>query len=83
MDENIDYSFKVLEEILTLKPYTSREQVIDVGNRMLKRVTENSQYSENVKSAYKEAMSKLESLSFSEMKEIITILESDDDEDDE
>ena len=83
MDENIDYSFKVLEEILTLKPYTSREQVIDVGNRMLKRVTENSQYSENVKSAYKEAMNKLESLSFSEMKEIITILESDDDEDDE
>ena len=83
MDENIDYSFKVLEEILTLKPYTNREEVISVGEKMLKRATENPSYSENVKGAYREAMNKLESLSFDEMKEIITILESDDDEDED
>lgn len=81
--KKVDYSFKILEEILTLKEYSSREEVIKVGETMLK-IAENGAYSDKIKAAYKEAMNKLNGLSFDEMKEIINILaEEDDDEDEE
>jgi len=80
MEKKIDYSFKVLEEMLTLKKYESREQVIAAGKKMLKLAESNKNYSDKVKNIYKEAFNKLQSLSFDEMKEIIEILASNDDE---
>ena len=38
MSAKIDYSFKVLEEILTFKDYENREQVMEIGKRMLANV---------------------------------------------
>lgn len=75
MEKKIDYSFKVLEEVLLLKPYATREEVIAVADKML-NIVENGEYSDNIKGIYKEAMKKVNSLNFDEMKEIISILSS-------
>lgn len=75
MEKKVDYSFKVLEEVLTLKPYESREEVLAVANKMIEIVEEN-EYSDNIKNIYKEAMKKINLLNFDEMKEIISILAS-------
>ncbi len=75
MSAKIDYSFKVLEEILTFKDYENREQVMEIGKRMLANV-EAKDCKEEYKEIYKEAYRKLDSLNFEEMKEIIEILKS-------
>lgn len=82
--KKVDYSFKILEEILTMKEFATREEVIKVGETMLELASKGS-YSDKVKADYKEALRKLNTLSFDEMNEIIAILASDeyDDEDDE
>lgn len=82
--KKVDYSFKILEEILTMKEFATREEVIKVGETMLE-LAQKGAYSEKVKTDYKEALRKLNTLSFDEMNEIIAILASDeyDDEDDE
>jgi len=78
--KNIDYSFKILEEILMLKKYSSKEEVISVAEAMVKVADSNSKCSPAVKDSYKEALKKLNTLSYDEMKEIISILSSYDDE---
>ena len=80
--ENVDYSFKILEEILMLKEYKTREEVIKVGETMLK-IANKSNILEALKDSYAEANSKLNRLSFDEMNEIIEILSADDDEDED
>lgn len=81
MAKEIDYSFKILEEILTLKKYSSREEVMDAGKVMVDIAEKNEKCPEKLKQAYHDAYNKLESLSFDEMNEIIDILSSYDDED--
>jgi len=76
---NIDYSFKILEEILMLKKYKSREEVLELANKMLEVANNNEKCSQNMKESYKEAYNKLNTLSFDEMNEIISILSSYDD----
>lgn len=78
--KNIDYSFKILEEILMLKKYSKKEEVISVAEAMVKVADKNEKCSPAVKESYKEALNKLNSLSFDEMTEIINILSSYDDE---
>ena len=77
MEKKVDYSFKVLEEVLLFRPYANREEVIAVADKMLK-IVEEGEYSDNIKAIYKEAMKKVNSLNFDEMKEIISILSSKD-----
>ncbi|MBQ9793150.1 MAG: hypothetical protein IJW32_05410 [Clostridia bacterium] len=74
--KNIDYSFKILEEILMLKEYKNKEEVISVAEAMYKVAEKNDKCSQAVKDSYKEALNKLNTLSYDEMKEIITILSS-------
>lgn len=78
--KNIDYSFKILEEILMLKKYKNKEEVITLAEAMVKVAQSNEKCSQSVKDSYKEALNKLNTLSFDEMNEIIGILSSYDDE---
>ncbi len=75
----VDFSFKILEEVLMLKKYKNKEEVIEVAETMQRIATSNKNYSQNVKDSYKEAYRKLKTLSFDEMNEIISILSSYDD----
>ena len=79
--KNIDYSFKILEEILMLKKYESKEDVISIAKTMVNVADKNPNCSDSIKQSYREALNKLNSLSFDEMNEIIGILSSYDDED--
>lgn len=76
---NIDYSFKILEEILMLKKYKNKEEVIALAESMVKVAEKNIKCSQPVKDSYREALNKLNTLSFDEMNEIIGILSSYDD----
>ena len=78
--KNIDYSFKILEEILMLKKYKNKDEVITLAEAMVKVAQGNDKCSQSVKDSYKEALNKLNTLSFEEMNEIIGILSSYDDE---
>lgn len=71
---HIDFSFKILEKILLLKEYESRDDILRVAQTMARMAMENKDFSEEVKSSYVEAFEKLNILSFEEMKEIIEIL---------
>lgn len=71
-----DYSFKILEEILMLKKYNSKLEIVAVAESMVKIVEANKNYSQNIKDSYKEALRKLRTLSYDEMNEIIGILSS-------
>ena len=75
----VDFSFKILEEVLMLKKYKNKEEVIEVAETMQRIATSNKNYSQNVKDSYKEAYRKLKTLSFDEMNEINSILSSYDD----
>lgn len=79
VEEKVDYSFKILESILMLRTFNSKEEVIKIASAMAKVADENPKYSVSVKTSYKEACNKLNSLTFEEMQEIITILKSDED----
>lgn len=76
----VDFSFKILEEILMLKKYKTKEEVVSVAEIMQRIANDNKNYSQNVKASYNEAYRKLKTLSFDEMNEIIGILSSYDDE---
>lgn len=72
--KEVDQSFKIFEEILKLKKYSSKEEVMDVAKSMLKLALSKPNLSEELKKAYKSAVSKLESLTYKEICEIIEIL---------
>ncbi len=74
MNREIDYSFKILEEVLKLQKYKNKEEVLSVADKMLKIAQAKKNLSDELKKAYKEAYSKLQSLTFKEMNEIIEIL---------
>lgn len=80
MANQSDYSFKILEEILTLRDYENREDVLHTAQIMLDIANNNEKCSNELKASYLEAYKKLDSLSFDEMKEIINILKSDDED---
>lgn len=71
----LELSFTILEDVIMAKPLTSKEEVLDLANRAASSVEGNSKYPEVVKMAYKEALVKLNSLTFEEMKEIREIIE--------
>ncbi len=77
--KNVDYSFKILEEILMLKKYNNREEVLALAEKMVEVANQNSKLSNTIKDSYKEAFNKLKTLSYEEMNEIINILSSYDD----
>lgn len=74
MDREIDYSFKILEEVLKLQKYNNKNEVLSVANRMLKIAQSKKNLSDHLKKAYQEAYAKLDSLTFKEINEIIEIL---------
>ena len=79
-NKNIDYSFKILEEVLMLKKYNSKEEVLQTATRMVEIANSNGKCSQVIKDSYKEALNKLNTLSYDEMNEIIGILSSYDDD---
>lgn len=79
MSRQIDYSFKILEEILMFRKYSSRDEVIKVANKMIEVVNRRSDFPQKLKDAYNEALNKLNTLTYDEMNEIIDILTSYDD----
>ena len=81
MAKNVDYSFKILEEILMLKKYNSREEVLETAQKMVEVANKNDKCTQAIKDSYKEALNKLNTLSYDEMNEIIGILSSYDEDD--
>lgn len=79
MANNVDYSFKILEEVLMLKKYNSKEEVLETAEKMVKVANASDKCSQAIKDSYKEALNKLNTLSYDEMNEIIGILSSYDD----
>lgn len=77
---NIDYSFKILEEILMLKKYNSREEVVETAEAMVRVAEKNEKCTDEIKKSYKEALNKINTLTYDEMNEIIGILSSYDDD---
>ena len=72
----IDYSFKILEALLTAKEYKSREDVISTAELVARVVCFFGNLAPVWTAGYKEAVNKLKTLSFEEMQEIIGILNS-------
>ena len=73
--EAMDLSFKILETVLILKDYKSKEEVLKVIGVMRGVALEAEEYPKTVKDAYIEAYKKLEGLSYEEMMEIKEIIE--------
>lgn len=82
MSEKIDYSYRILEKFLRLKDFSSKEEVLEVAQRMIKIVADKEKYSDDVRAQYDEAYKKLNSLSYNEMKEILDLLDKEDDDED-
>lgn len=78
---NTDYSFKILESFLLLKKYENKEEVIQTCAATVSIVCQDDRFSPAVKNSYKEALRKLNTLSYNEMNEIIDILKSHDEGD--
>ena len=73
--EAMDLSFKILETVLVLKDYKSKEEVLKVAGVMRGVALDSEEYPKTVKDAYVEAYKKLEGLSYEEMMEIKEIIE--------
>lgn len=71
-----DYIFKILESFLMLKKYENREDVVQTCAATVSIVCQDDRFSPAVENSYKEAFKKLNTLSYSEMNEIIGILKS-------
>lgn len=64
-----------------LKRYSSKDDVINTGTDITNAICQDDRMNACIKSSYREAMKKLDTLSFDEMKEIIGILSSYDEDD--
>jgi hypothetical protein len=71
----IELSFTVLEDIIMLRPLTNKKDIMELASNALKKVQEGKNYPQVLKLAYKEMITKLEGLSFEEIKEIRQIIE--------
>ena len=75
--EAMELSFKILETVLILKEYKTKDEVIKVIDTMRKVASESEEYPKTVKDAYEEAYKKLDGLTFDEMMEIKSIITED------
>lgn len=76
----IDYCFVLIEEMLTLKKFKSRKEIIDACTLITQMVDRDEKINQSLKDSYKEALEKISELSFREMKELISILNTPDEE---
>lgn len=75
MKAGIDYTFKIIEEILTLKTYNSKEEMMQVAQIMCEKANAKD-CPQEYKDFYQEAYNRLSTLTFDEVKEIVDILSS-------
>lgn len=71
----LELSFTILEDVIMLQPLTSKENVMQLAKTAFEKVKVSNKYPEVIKMAYKESLTKLDSLTFEEMKEIREIIE--------
>lgn len=69
-----ELSFNIMEQILMIKDFTSKEEIMAVAQKAMEIVEKNESADDIIKKSYEEAVKKLESLSFEEMKEIKDII---------
>lgn len=74
----MELSFTILEKILLAKKYESKQQVLEYAIKSLELARNNDKMPTELKMAYLEAVSKIKSLSFEEIKEIINIIKDED-----
>ena len=79
----IDYSFNILEAILMAKEYKSRDEVISTARLIADVAGSLEKMEPDWREGFTEALSKLKTLNFSEMNEIISILKSYEENDEE
>ncbi len=73
---SFDYSFRILENILMIKEYQNKNEVIETGALVTKIICNDQRVNDVIKSSYRSTMKRLDSLKFEEMQEIIEILRS-------
>lgn len=77
----LDYSFKIMEVMLMVKQYSSREEVLSAAELTAAVACSVGNLTPLWVAAYKDAVKKLHTLKFEEMQEIISILQSYDEDD--
>lgn len=80
---NRDYSIIILDEILGYRKWRKRETLVRFADELCTKAQLIKTYPKVLKDVFREALNKVESLSWNEMKEIIQIIESDCDDDDD
>ena len=75
-----DYSFKILEAILTAKKYENKEDVLSTAELIVKVARSCVDDAPYLSTSYINALKKLQSLTFEEMAELVNILDSYNDE---
>lgn len=80
MEQINRFAIKIIQDILTLKEYKSREEVLHAGQVMLDIANKSDKVSESLKENYIEAYKHLDSFTFEDMQKIIAALKEDDEE---
>ncbi len=71
----VDFSYTILEKMLTLKPFKNREEAINAGRKMVEIAKSKEECDKNLQEAYDDAFEKLQSIeSFEEMQKLISVL---------
>lgn len=70
----VEFSYIILEQILLLRKYDNKEDVLRVAQSMARVADATKDYSAEVKNAYKDAFNRLQNLEFEDMMEIIDII---------
>jgi hypothetical protein len=68
--EIIDLSFKIVETLVAVKEFKSKDEALKMINSMCNVANSSSDYPDTIKMAYKEAVKKVEYLSFDELCEL-------------
>lgn len=75
--KHVDWSYTVIEEVLLYQKWKNRQSVMAFATKLVEDACGIKDYPEELKDIFLEAKRKLEGLSFKEMKEIISIISSD------
>ncbi len=73
------YKFEVIEHIICARPFTTKEEVLELAKKMNEIAQENNDYSDDVKEAFKSAYSEIKNgLTLENLLEIKKIIDEQD-----
>ncbi len=77
MEQNANiYKFEIIEQIICAREFTTKEEVVELAQKMRDIAVKNPDYSDSVKTAFKNAYKEIrDDLTLSNLKEIKKIIE--------